>query len=90
MAVTAVAAGPVTISSRWDGPPAKIRWTSPECMPCDIRSVTLPAEVCSAPSERSRRRMPNAERLARSTWSGPSKSSSSASPPNFSRLPSLR
>ena len=49
--VTAVAAGPVTISSRCDGPPAKMRWTSPECMPCDIRSVTLPAEVCSAPSE---------------------------------------
>ena len=49
IAVTAVAAGPVTISSRCDGPPAKIRWTSPECMPCDIRSVTLPAEVCSAP-----------------------------------------
>ena len=90
MPTTAVAAGPLTISSRCDGPSAKNMWTAPLCMPWDMRSVTFPAEVWSVPSARRRRRMPKAERAARSTWPGPSKSISSASPPNFSRLPSLR
>ena len=81
-----LAAGPVTISSRWEEPTRK-RWKTPLLTPTDIRSVTRPAEVSIRPIERSSLRIPNAARVARTAWSSSAKKSMSASPPNFTRLP---
>ena len=83
---TAVAAGPTTISSRCTaGSPARTRWTGPLWMPLEARSTTRPTDVRRCPTRPSTRCMPRAARAARSGCPKPSSSSSTASPPHFSR-----
>ncbi|CAA9517407.1 MAG: hypothetical protein AVDCRST_MAG13-3165 [uncultured Solirubrobacteraceae bacterium] len=89
MSVGRVAPGPARSCSRWE-PPTRRTCTSPVCRPWDIRRVTLPAEVRSRPILRRASRMSTAAPQPRARWSGPSKSSSSASPASLRRLPPLR
>ncbi len=53
----AVTAGPVTTSSRCD-PPTRKTLNDPVCTPMEIRRTTLPADVESRPTSRSRARIP--------------------------------
>ena len=86
MTAVSLAAGPLTSSSRWcAGSPTKKKWKVPLWTPTDIRSVTRPALVSSRPISRILARIRCAARQARAAWSGPSKSSSTASPPHLTR-----
>ena len=79
-------AAPPTSGSRCDRP-ARKRCSEPEWIPIDIRRVTRAPGASIRPSRRSARRMPTADRHARSACCSPSNQTSSASPPNFSRPP---
>ena len=81
-------AGPQTTGSRCDSP-TRNRCSASLWMPTDMRSVTRAPGVSMRPAVRSAARMSAAARHARSACSSPSKNSSSASPPNFSREPPL-
>ena len=81
-----VTAGPATTGSRCERP-ARQSARVPLCTPIDIRSVVRAPGATTGPAARSARRIPTAVRSARSACASPSKNSSSASPPNFSRPP---
>ena len=86
ISVTVVACLPVTTNSRWVRPTTN-RWNGPEWTPIEIRRLTRPLPVTTGPRSRSAARIRCAARQARTTWSGPLNSNSSASPPNFKRSP---
>ncbi len=64
MVTVVVAAGPVTMSSRWDSPTRK-KWNRPLWTPTDIRSCTFWPRTVSRPTVRSARRISTAARQAR-------------------------
>ena len=79
---TRLAPGPVTMSSR-KSLPTSMKSRSPEWMPIDIRSRTVPTEVLTRPMRSMTRCISLAARAARAGWSSPWKSRSTASPPHF-------
>ena len=83
---TAVAAGPRMSSSRV-GSPTRNRSTSPEWIPTDMESATLPTAVGISRAVRSEALISTAASQDCCTWSGPRNRNSNASPPNLSNSP---
>ena len=72
MVTVVLAAGPVTMSSRWD-PPTRKKLNSPEWTPTDIRRETFCPRTVSLPTVRRARRISTAARHPRASWASPEK-----------------
>ena len=67
MVTVVLAAGPVTMSSRWEAPTRK-KWNRPLWTPTDIRRDTFCPRTVNLPTTRRARRMSTAARQARASW----------------------